>query len=425
MKISHLVSLAGAGIAILLLSLYAVAWNAPVVVTPPQRPPIPKKNGFPLLVKAASALVLEDDVSEARLAEPRHSVFTLAEKQKLVLANRAALQLVRAALRLPYVEENTAFSLDTPNYKPFRSLTRTLTLAGDVDWEEGRQSDAVDFYLDAVTLGRRMPNRTRLEGQNTGLVCETIARSYLWRRLPTMDGSTAERCLVRLNALEPERVPLAVSLAEEKYSLLSWLKHPVFAPESPSEKLDKDDVMNDSTTDSFPRYGDLVPQRYIADTLAAHLDKLIAQSKQPYCNGNPEIEPPGEPITRMLAPMVTKTRCKYTVVQAGDALLRTALAIRVYTGRTGNVPASLSELVTARLLPRVPDDPFATPGTPLRYTLPARTKPSLTNIVLYSVGPDGVDDQGRGIEAVGTKGKMYRNVNTDSQGDIVAGWANY
>lgn len=71
---------------------------------------------------------------------------------------------------------------------------------------------------------------------------------------------------------------------------------------------------------------------------------------------------------------------------AHERLLAAELALRCYRSEHGNVPARLDDLVT-NYLSKVPEDPFT--GQPLIY------KPQGTYGLLYSVGPDGVDDGGR------------------------------
>lgn len=295
----------------------------------------------------------------------------------------------------------TSIDDESDHYKNLRSLTRLLVLTGDVAWESGDTSDAVNCYLDAVTLARNIPNRTGMLGLMTGLSCEIIGRSHLWKRLDEMDGETAERCLRRLNALAGKRLPLYVAFEEEKYSALSIAM----------------DAMSDVNSTS---YAGFVPKRYVADTLNGYMDKQIALAKNPYSPSDKEIPHPKEIFTAILAPAEKEARLKYAAVEAGDVLMRTALAVRVFEKRTGKPPKELSELVTMGLLPSVPDDPLASPGTSIRYSLTDSGAPQI-----YSVGPDAVDNGGRGIAFKATNGKMVRGPYSDSKGDMVAGWYTY
>jgi 20S proteasome alpha/beta subunit len=66
-------------------------------------------------------------------------------------------------------------------------------------------------------------------------------------------------------------------------------------------------------------------------------------------------------------------------------LLVVDLAVRAYRNDHELPPAELSQLVP-EYLQRIPDDPYG--SGPLIY------KPQGTDFVLYSVGPNGIDDGG-------------------------------
>jgi hypothetical protein len=77
---------------------------------------------------------------------------------------------------------------------------------------------------------------------------------------------------------------------------------------------------------------------------------------------------------------------KHNRLVARLRLLTAGLALRCYQTEQGRAPSQLEQLVPSHLR-RVPLDPFS--GRPLIYRI------SGTNWLLYSVGPDGVDDGGR------------------------------
>jgi hypothetical protein len=81
-----------------------------------------------------------------------------------------------------------------------------------------------------------------------------------------------------------------------------------------------------------------------------------------------------------------KAETKHKIVVAHERLVAGELALRSYQSEQGRAPARLDDLVT-NYLSKVPQDPFT--GHPLIY------KPRGTNWLLYSVGPDGIDDSGR------------------------------
>lgn len=65
--------------------------------------------------------------------------------------------------------------------------------------------------------------------------------------------------------------------------------------------------------------------------------------------------------------------------------VRTQAAIRVFERHRGRAPATLMELVDDRLIDELPRDPFG--NRPLQY--------SRERAILWSIGPDGRNDQGR------------------------------
>jgi len=93
--------------------------------------------------------------------------------------------------------------------------------------------------------------------------------------------------------------------------------------------------------------------------------------------------------------IIAQSETRHKVVIAHERLLATEIALRSYRSRTTQPPTRLADLST-NYLSKVPMDPFSE-GT-LVYC--ARG----TNWLLYSVGPDGIDDGGKPI-ARGLKSK--------------------
>ncbi len=408
--------------------LIGVAYNgyqkAPVVIPTPARPAPPPtaRDGFAALKAAANKTDRADMVADAIAAHPK-KLSKPGDRQELVAFNQDALDGAKVALKLSYQEPNSATTMIAtfPWYPKFRHLARTQSLAGTVAWEEHKPREAAGYWLDAVTIGRRIPRQVGVIARLVGIACESIGRRPAWDYLEQMDVNTATYCLTRLDALESEKLPLSATLEEEKWSAqncaLDLMQHPGHYND-PAERVDASEERR--TAKVFHTYQSLVSRKVINDTIGAYMDKLIARSKTPYIKGNHEITPPPELFTTMFRINLAPVRCKYTSNEAGDALLRTALALRVYHLKNHDYPANLAALVTAKILPAVPDDPFALPGTPLAYRRAAGD-----HYVLYSIGPDGKDDGGRGIVVKGKHGKETRAVSEESKGDMVAGWYHY
>ena len=90
-------------------------------------------------------------------------------------------------------------------------------------------------------------------------------------------------------------------------------------------------------------------------------------------------------LVRMFMPAKIKLA---NASQRGKAMMRTAaVAAERYRQQHNVWPSAFEELVEAKLLKEVPTDPYD--GKTLRL------RPTKTGIVIYAVGPDGVDDGGK------------------------------
>jgi hypothetical protein len=104
---------------------------------------------------------------------------------------------------------------------------------------------------------------------------------------------------------------------------------------------------------------------------------------------------------RQVQGLMKASETRHKAVVAHERLLTAELALRCYASTHGGGPARLEDLVT-NYLSKVPLDPFT--GQPLIY------KPQSTNWLLYSVGPDGLDDGGRPAgRGVMSKGDLLFN----------------
>jgi hypothetical protein len=91
--------------------------------------------------------------------------------------------------------------------------------------------------------------------------------------------------------------------------------------------------------------------------------------------------------------------------QAWVGTARVGLALETYRAKTGSYPDSLAVLVPG-ILPELPEDPFT--GTPLLCRL------SDAEVLVYSVGENGIDDSGRREESRKRgRGHQWVNPGTD------------
>jgi hypothetical protein len=96
-----------------------------------------------------------------------------------------------------------------------------------------------------------------------------------------------------------------------------------------------------------------------------------------------------------------------------NRLLEVQLALQAYHCDHQSYPSSFAPL-TPIYIRQIPEDPFAN-HQPLRYRVKAH------GYVLYSIGPDSVDDEGTPITSTASSEKYRLDWADRLKGDIVAG----
>jgi hypothetical protein len=144
------------------------------------------------------------------------------------------------------------------------------------------------------------------------------------------------------------------------------------------------------------------------------MDTLIAQAQLPYKQWKPPIMP-GDPLNKMLLAVHDKPRWNVARNQCGNAMIMLQLALHAFQSEQGRFPDSLSELTPA-YLKKVPPDPFGN-GEAVRYRKNGKT------YLLYSIGPDGKDDNGKPITRPVKPGSTTNPylMGPGSKGDYIAG----
>ncbi len=157
------------------------------------------------------------------------------------------------------------------------------------------------------------------------------------------------------------------------------------------------------------------PQDLLADH-KRYMDAQVALARMPFSKAVQQPRIRGK-LVRCYTLLGARSQARVHVDNSATqkALLAVGLALRAYRLDHGAYPAGLSDLVPD-YLDAVPNDPFAE-DVPLRYRIDG------DRYILYSVGPDGVDDGGMAIfdpnNPFGPWSQHQAFVN--SKGDIVAG----
>ncbi len=149
-------------------------------------------------------------------------------------------------------------------------------------------------------------------------------------------------------------------------------------------------------------------RRVVAQLGSTDLNRVswdeISRTERAYFRRSVFEEMPHGPVAWLKAwwgarPAGSHAEVRHKMSVAVLRLLAAELALRCYRSEHGQAPARLEDLVPA-YLKRVPLDPFS--NRPMIYRAQG------TNWLLYSVGPDGVDDGGKPAgKGIDTKGDLF------------------
>ena len=149
-----------------------------------------------------------------------------------------------------------------------------------------------------------------------------------------------------------------------------------------------------------------------------YFNEVVNYSKKPYNFDEKKPKPPNDPIAETILPSYEDVE----FIADRNSVLRTCLiyklALHLYHFQYSTYPSNLEQLVTSGILKKLPEDPFQS-GHSFGY------HPKDKSFILYSVGPDGVDDGGKPIDLPSNSTKnnpmaRYR-VTHESKGDMVFG----
>jgi hypothetical protein len=265
-------------------------------------------------------------------------------------------------------------------------------------------------------LGVKVQHEGPLLSLQVGYAIEAIGRRELWSLLPQVDGATARAAVRRLEANEKSRFTFVGALKiESGYAQLSYRQQLANMP------ADKRAGFEAQVSAEWKK---------TLEQEATEANKPYIKSQQKPANANPDAplihDPRSETadalpdvqilvanLFQLMRPAIYGTRFDAERNAAMNALLTTEFARRAFSIENHRDVKSLSELVPAYLT-RVPLDAFSNNET-LRFV------EQEGKMVLYSVGPDGLDNWGTQIEDPTNQFNKPHLVMKNSTGDIVAG----
>jgi hypothetical protein len=376
--------------------------NQPPVINIPPYPTLPNPNGYDLYVQAGQSIsnpvpavdpLLE--TNPARDPKTEAQRYSLARREAWLKQNAHGFRLFQRAMRTPSLHPPQRFAAPPPMIlaKDIRQMARYKAVEANT-WEmKGEWGKAAQSRLDALQMGNDVARGGPLVPALIGIVVHAIGRNGWWSHLDRLDAAECHAAIARLERIQASRIRADATMTEEKYC---------------------GQIMLRNTRPSWVFFW--ISRRKTMSNYVEMMDAHIANARKPYLKATPVVTP-SDPLIKILAPVFTRARWNFARNDAGNSLWLVALALRAYKLENAKYPAQLTEL-TPKYLKDIPADPFGA-GEALRY------KNRGTEYLLYSIGPDGVDNGGKPIPhpagASATRRKNLPLVVDDSKGDYVAG----
>ncbi|HEX8835073.1 MAG TPA: hypothetical protein VF719_12770, partial [Abditibacteriaceae bacterium] len=314
-------------------------------------------------------------------------------------ANTELLQVAHEVLKSPphrpqqdYSEEgiNSIYAFHTT----VRDISRIMMQRGRVQAADGDLSGALQTDLDIVALGVGVQRGGVVIDSLIGNALESSGRANLRRNLPRFDATLAREAAARLIALDAAHLSYADTVRSEKALNLALLKKTLNSTDWKSFRAGVDEEIEFPDTGFTKVEIDLVratTDEDIINDVAGVIDAAIERAAQPYDNTLTPLKAPVNAASRIFAHTYLRSvqpdgRINFERNRNSNRMLAVAFALQSYHADNREYPTSLGQLVP-QYLDTIPTDPFEK-NAPLRY----RHTPD--GYVLYSVGPDGMDNNG-------------------------------
>ncbi len=384
---------------------------------------------------------------------------------RFVADNAPSLRILCADLTTPYHERILRRSQDQ-TLGVFRVQPLFALLQADAVWKasQGDRSGGIEAALKLVAFSQNIAGGGSYLTHRVGTEWQNRGRRLVWRLLPDMSAEEALQACKQMEAIRERHAPLLAMLRWERDSGVSVRRNLLLTPDW-RWNIANDFVRRDSVLPGVERLLTAaslytLSNRRILQNYYAEMDKVETDWSRPYTSGDalPSAEP-RDRINQMLeyggenadpsSPAFPGPRFRDAQNETQNALLAAALALHAYRLEHGAYPPTLQALCP-KYLSEVPADPFK-PETVLRYVqahakffsqdeatrVDAGSKSfdgtvTFPPYLLYSVGPDGVDQHGaiivRKPQPYNPKASSQPmsfseacRVMADSKGDIIAG----
>lgn len=374
---------------------------APIEYEPP--PAIEPGPGYDLLVSATQRLYQGPQVAAVYAVKDKSTV--APEIRVVAAADRETLDELRQAIELGWHLPRQDITAPNQLWSRARESARRLAEFEAASHElDGDLAQAVSSSLNAVELGAILPRQGNLLACLVGSACEAIGLKPLRGLVLRLSADEARVAQARVERILARRIPIADAWANETVAMSLNL----------AEALHKPRWRSDLTP---TLYGVSVGERMVIATSSRRgvyararrrMTERQAWLEQPWQPGR-EMPVERHPLLAYALPSPDSVDFRDRATRASLHQLRAALAIQAYRREhDGDWPESLAALVP-EYLSDLPLDPFS--DQPLRY------RPGGPGFGVWSVGPNGVDDDG--MPARRPDGAKWQALRVDDLGDDV------
>ena len=338
--------------------------------------------------------------------------------------NSDALAELREGFRKPHCSMPAVEGFDDPlpYMGSFRSMARLLLAEGRMFEGKGEYEKAYQDFTDVVKLGRDIPQNGVLIHYLVGIAIENMAFNVIRNSLkdPGAPAEVYAKAARRLEELEASEPALAEALRQESEGTRKAVEQAVFRAYArlvetvhPESACFPPLFLLQACTNVpkwFQKSGDLlalsgalgVPVIWVlyppnVTTALANLKKYgdiaVRRAGMPYPEAVKIPLPiPDDLISKAIVPACERVQVLYAGRCVRASATRTMAALVAYKKVHGRFPESLDAVVSAAAPPRT-DAPFSRMPLDAFSDRPLRYKPVGEGFVLYSIGPDMVDDR--------------------------------
>jgi hypothetical protein len=396
---------------------------------PPQidipNPVMPKPNGYDYFRRAAKAFVKDNkgvDKSTDNSIINKGKKYPLAAKEAWLKQNAKAFQLLREGFKYSAMHPPVRSDSFMFRYEKFGDLARALAVESHARAERDNWNGAVQSALDDYHFGNQIARGGPLIAGLMSVAIRAISLRELGNLVSHTNGKTAKMAAARMEKFYEQKYHYFETLQAEKWMEQSEYLHVMSVP---SWRINTVYNLNHPFLQAFGLDTDDSPSRIknaqilviskckLMNDLTKLMDALIENAHRPYAKQEP-VPVSGNPVVDTMLPVYKRSRWNWARNNTFAVEVMTIYALRAYKIDNGHYPKNLKALVPT-YLHKIPIDPFDGIA-PLRYQLQG------DKFLLWSIGPDGVDNHGTPITNQDkSETARYSFLDPDSKGDVVAG----